>query len=167
MAVGKLELLESIRGNVAAWLLIGFGLAYLVWGLRQGYKKRPHKHLHGHHLSNVHTHSHDHINEHAHLHESSELKSVTPWALFIIFVFGPCEPLIPILMYPAAKSSWSGLLLVTTVFSIVTIATMMSVVMLSAKGFRLIKFDRLGQYNHAISGATILFCGLAIQFLGL
>jgi len=25
------------------------------------------------------------------------------WALFLIFVFGPCEPLIPLIMYPAAK----------------------------------------------------------------
>ena len=38
--------------------------------------------------------------------------------LFTIFVFGPCEPLIPILMYPAAKSSVAGMLLVAGVFSV-------------------------------------------------
>ena len=31
--LASLEWLESMRGNVAAWLLIGFGLAYLAWGL--------------------------------------------------------------------------------------------------------------------------------------
>jgi sulfite exporter TauE/SafE len=42
--VGKLEIIESFRGNIAAWLLIAFGLVYFVWGLRQSYsfrRKRP------------------------------------------------------------------------------------------------------------------------------
>ena len=33
LAVKKLELIESARGNLAAWLLIAFVLAYLVWGM--------------------------------------------------------------------------------------------------------------------------------------
>jgi len=35
LAIKKLELIESVRGNLAAWLLIAFGLAYMVWGLRR------------------------------------------------------------------------------------------------------------------------------------
>ena len=31
--------------------------------------------------------------------------SITPWAMFIIFVLGPCEALIPLFMYPAAQQS--------------------------------------------------------------
>jgi len=74
--------------------------------------------------------------------------SITPWALFTIFVFGPCEPLIPILMYPAAtKSGFFGVLMVVLVFGSVTVATMLAAVL--------------------IAGATICLCGLAIQFLGL
>ena len=30
----KLTQLESFRGDIAGWLLLGFGLAYMVWGLR-------------------------------------------------------------------------------------------------------------------------------------
>lgn len=34
VALNKLKFAESFRGNMAAWLLIAFGLAYLIWGLR-------------------------------------------------------------------------------------------------------------------------------------
>ena len=78
-----------------------------------------------------------------------------------------CEPLIPILMYPAAKSSVSGLLLVTLVFAATTIGTMLTVVYLARKGIASLEFPRLQRYSHAIAGATILICGLAIQFMGL
>ena len=40
LAVNKLEVVESVRGNVAAWLLIAFGLVYFVWGLRRAYQKQ-------------------------------------------------------------------------------------------------------------------------------
>ena len=167
IAVTKLEIVESVRGNVAAWLLIGFGIAYLVWGLRAAYKNKPHKHLHIHAPGLQHEHSHDHHAEHIHLHEHPGQPSITPWVLFIIFAFGPCEPLIPILMYPAAQSSVSGLILVTTVFAAATIGTMLIVVMLARKGVASFEFPWLQRYSHAIAGATILICGLAIQFLGL
>lgn len=165
LAVKKLEVVESTRGNVAAWLLIAFGLAYLVWGLRRAYRRQPHTHGHDHAVGSAHTHRHDHHGEHAHVH--SDKASVAPWALFVIFVFGPCEPLIPILMYPAAKNSLFGLVLVTCVFGIVTIGTMLGVVLVSAAGVNTVAMSRLQRFSHVIAGATILLCGLAIQFLGL
>jgi len=64
IAVKKLELIESSRGNVAAWLLIAFGLAYLVWGLRRAYKNKPHVHAHVHMGEDEHQHPHDHHLEH-------------------------------------------------------------------------------------------------------
>ena len=33
---------ESVRGNLAAWLLTAFGLAYLIWGIRLIYRRHPH-----------------------------------------------------------------------------------------------------------------------------
>ena len=92
---------------------------------------------------------------------------MTPWLLFTIFVFGPCEPLIPILMYPAAKSSIAGMILVTAVFAVVTIGTMFSIVMLSAWGVSFAPLGRLERFTHALAGAAICLSGLAIQFLGL
>jgi sulfite exporter TauE/SafE len=165
VAVKKLEVVESARGNVAAWLLIGFGLVYLVWGLRRAYKKQPHVHRHDHVKEGAHTHVHTHEQEHSHVHNGKA--SVTPWALFVIFVFGPCEPLIPVLMYPAAKASLFGLVVVTGVFGIATIGTMLGVVMLSSAGVNFVALRRMERFSHAIAGGTICVCGLAIQFLGL
>ena len=167
IAINKLEFVEGFRGNVAAWLLIAFGLAYLAWGLRRAYRTHSHEHSHSHPGAAAHAHSHDHQSEHVHIHNSNASVSIAPWALFIVFVFGPCEPLIPILMYPAAKNSLYGLILVTVVFGTATIGTMLGVVLLARAGVNFIPITRLQRYSHAIAGATILLCGLAIQFLGL
>jgi nickel/cobalt exporter len=167
LAVTKLEMVESARGNLAAWLLIAFGLAYFVWGLRRAYRSKSHTHSHTHIAGVEHEHPHEHHVEHAHIHGRKVTPSITPWALFIIFVFGPCEPLIPILMYPAAKNSLIGLIVVTSVFGIVTITTMLGVVLLSMTGVNLVPFSRLQRFSHVIAGATICLCGLAIQFMGL
>ena len=92
---------------------------------------------------------------------------MTPWVLFTIFVLGPCEPLIPILMYPAARSSVPGMLLVTLTFAAVTLATMAAVVALLSRGYHALSLGKLERYSHAIAGLTIALSGLAIQFLGL
>ncbi|MHC4072412.1 MAG: urease accessory protein UreH domain-containing protein [Planctomycetota bacterium] len=167
IAVKKLEIVEGFRGNLAAWLLIAFGLVYFVWGLRRAYRNQPHEHKHAHASEAVHTHQHDHHREHAHVHNSKGAANVAPWTLFIIFVFGPCEPLIPILMYPAAQSSFFGLIVVTCVFGIVTIATMLGAVLLSRAGVSFLPLAKVQRFAHVIAGATICLCGLAIQFLGL
>ena len=166
LAVRSLEVVESKRGDIAAWLLIGFGLAYFVWGVRRAWLNKPHTHSHLH-IDDKHTHEHGHTEEHVHVHEKASVLSITPWALFVIFVFGPCEPLIPILMYPAAKSSMFDVVLVTIVFGAVTIGTMMGVVLLSIAGVSFTRLARLQRYSHAVAGATICLCGLAIVFLGL
>ncbi|MCX5803038.1 MAG: sulfite exporter TauE/SafE family protein [Proteobacteria bacterium] len=167
IAVTKLEALESFRGNLAAWGLIAFGLMYFVWGLRRALRNRPHKHPHFHQDGDNHVHEHIHTEEHVHVHSSEGAINITPWILFTIFVFGPCEPLIPILMYPAAKSSLLGLILVTSVFGGVTIMTMLGIVLISSLGINILPMERLERYNHALAGATIFLCGIAIQFLGL
>jgi sulfite exporter TauE/SafE len=166
LAVGRLEFVESFRGNLVAWLLIAFGLVYFVWGLRRAYKSRPHVHRHAHLGEIAHEHMHGHEAEHAHIHETKR-GSIAPWTLFVIFVFGPCEPLIPVLMYPAAKNSLFGLLVVTFVFGTVTIATMLGAVLLSRAGVKFARLAPLERFAHAIAGATICLCGLAIQFLNL
>jgi sulfite exporter TauE/SafE len=167
IAVNKLELAESVRGNLAAWLLIAFGLAYLVWGLRHAYRNKPHVHSHLHIGTDLHTHPHTHHDQHTHIHDREAAVSITPWVLFAIFVFGPCEPLIPLLMYPAARNSLFGLVVVTAVFGSVTIATMLVVVLLSGAGVNFLPLAPLQRFSHAVAGATICLCGLAIQFFGL
>ena len=165
--VTKLVPIESFRGNIAAWGLIAFGLVYFVWGIRKAIKNKTHKHVHSHSDRTSHQHIHTHSEEHSHVHAKKGKSNMTPWILFTIFVFGPCEPLIPLLMYPAAKSSTLGLILVTAVFAATTIATMMSIVMISAFGISFVQISKLERYTHALAGATILLCGISIQFLGL
>ena len=164
--VMKLEVLEAFRGSIAAWLLIGFGFAYFLWGIRRAILNRPHRHVHSHGDAGKHEHEHTHLSDHAHVHDEKKT-NMTPWILFTIFVFGPCEPLIPLLMYPAAEKSVLGTILVAAVFSAVTVGTMLTIVLLSSWGVAFVKLGRMERYTHAVAGATICASGLAIQFLGL
>lgn len=175
VAVFKLESIESLRGDFAAWMLIIFGFSYFAWGIHNLLRgKLSHTHLFGTHKNRYHEHdhSHDHShdnenpNVHSHDHQHTS-KENTAWFLFIIFVLGPCEPLIPLLMYPAARSSWMDLIFVTLIFGLVTIATMLSIVLLSAWGLAKIQLASFEKYMHPISGLVIFFCGIAVKFLGL
>lgn len=167
VSINKLVSIESFRGNLAAWLLIAFGLGYFIWGVLKALKNKPHKHWHAHGDLSSQIHKHPHNVEGVHIHKGKGTKNLSPWILFLIFVFGPCEPLIPILMYPAAKSNILGLVLATVVFGIVTIVTMLGIVVLLSLGANLLPLGKLERYTHAIAGASILLCGIAIQFLGL
>ena len=167
IAVKKLELIESSRGNVAAWLLIAFGLAYFIWGLHRAIRKKPHKHIHIHADGEEHMHPHTHEAGHTHVHEETEKKSLTPWILFTIFVFGPCEPLIPLVMYPAAKHNIGGVVVVSVAFGLTTILTMLSIIAVSSWGVSFVRLGQLERYAHALAGAMIFISGLSVQFLGL
>lgn len=167
IAVTKLEAVESFRGDLAAWALIAFGLVYFVWGLRKAWRMKTHEHPHTHLDGVAHDHVHTHVSGHVHIHTDEGRANITPWVLFTIFVLGPCEPLIPILMYPAAQKSLSGLIWVIVVFSGATILTMLGIVLASSWGFQMIPMRRMERYSHALAGGAICLCGLAIQFLGL
>lgn len=143
IAVSRLEIFESFRGSLAAWALISFGLIYMVYGIRKAIKNKPH------------------------LHKQPDNKKVTPWILFIIFILGPCEPLIPILMYPAVKVSVPGMIAVTLTFALTTILTMMAVVFITSQGLKTVVLKKLERYSHALAGAVIMLSGLGIQLLGL
>jgi sulfite exporter TauE/SafE len=167
VAVGSLENIEGFRGNLAGWAFIIVGFVYLAWAIKKLIRKRSHKHKHTHKNGSSHFHLHTHNDDHLHLHEKGDLKYITPWILFTVFVLGPCEPLIPILMYPAAKESVFGVIMVSLIFSVVTICTMLGIVVainsgitFSSKSFRLASMQK---YAHVLAGTTILFCGILIQ----
>lgn len=165
ITLNNLDMIEGTRGELAAWLLIGFGLAYGGWGLFRAVRNRPHTHVHFHANGKRHVHEHTHGRDHVHVHEQSN-KNFTAWTLFIVFVLGPCEPLIPLLMFPAATESLSAVVLVAVVFSVVTVATMTGLVLISLLGLRFIPTWNLSRYGHVLAGAVIALCGIAIQ-LGL
>ena len=158
--------IEGVRGSLAGWALLAFGLMYFAWGLRKA--GRSHKHSHVHiHDDVVHDHEHDHRSDHAHVHEEGATNSITPWAMFIVFVLGPCEALIPLFMYPAAKQSAGLVVAVATVFGLVTLATMLACVAATSIGLERLKLPSTGRYAHAVAGASVVLCGAAISFMGL
>jgi nickel/cobalt exporter len=163
IALNKLEFMESVRGDLAAWLFVVFGLVYMAWGFYRAIKNKPHKHIHHHGNGTMHVHKHSHQEEHDHTHKNN----ITPWILFTIFFLGPCEPLIPLLMYPAAKSSSWGVAQVSIVFGLVTMLTMLGLVLLASYGLKFVRLGKMERFAHAIAGATILLSGIAILFLGL
>jgi ABC-type nickel/cobalt efflux system permease component RcnA len=165
LAVSKLKWFEGVRGDLAAWLLLGFGLVYMVWGIRRAIRNRPHSHVHVHADGAMHRHTHVHHDEHAHPHaEEGEAgaASMTPWILFTIFVFGPCEPLIPILMYPGLKLNLWSVALVAGVFAFFTIGTMLTIVAGAYWGLLHLSSSRLERYSHALAGFALAACGGAM-----
>jgi len=170
IAVARLEGVESARGEVAAWLLIGFGLAYFIWGLRRAWKNKPHAHPHAHldGQAGGHDHVHTHADEeHVHLHGADKKVNITPWVLFTIFVFGPCEPLIPLVMYPAARHSTPGVILVTAAFGLTTILTMLVIITAASWGVSFVRLGKLERYSHALAGLMIFVSGVSVRLLGL
>ncbi len=165
IALVNLKFIESFRGDLAAWMLIIFGFVYGIWGIRQAIRGQSHTHLHAHEDGIEHQHRHSHFHSHSHLHNTK--KSITPWALFVIFVLGPCEPLIPLLMFPAVEENLFGVIFVAVIFGIVTIATMTTIVFLATKGLYFLPLKRIERFTHAIAGGMIALSGLGIVFFGL
>jgi hypothetical protein len=141
--LSSLKSVESHRSEIGLWLLIGFGVAYTIWGLK---KARDYKH--------------EHVNI-----EKLKKKTVTLWTLFAIFVLGPCEPLVP-LMFLATEYGWGGIMMTSAVFSAVTIFMMLAQSILAYYGFRLIRHDIAERYSHAFAGLVIALTGGFIMLIG-
>jgi nickel/cobalt exporter len=140
MAVEDVNLWESSRSSIASLLLIGFGVAYMVWGIKNWGRK--------------------------HTHEMNTAKMVSYWTLFALVVFGPCEPLIP-LIFVGYGFGWMAVFGVFVVFGTTTIAMMLVQVHLATVGMRLVRIHWLEHGSHAIAGAVIALTGVAIMVLGL
>ncbi len=93
------------------------------------------------------------------------MKSPTLWMLFSVFLLGPCEPLIPLLMYPAIQKSWPTVAVVSAAFGLTTLATMSVLTLACAAGMQKLNLRRFERYTHAAAGATVALCGAAIVFL--
>ena len=164
ISLHKLTFIEESRGNIVALLLIAFGLAYSIYGFYKFLKDGGHHHLPNFLIPRS-------LREIKHqVSHSPEGKvdntKLTPWVLFIIFVFGPCEVLIPMLFIPAVQQSTTGIALVALFFGIATISTMMFIVYLGHFGTSFLKFKSKEKYMHLIAGLVILGAGIGMQFLG-
>ena len=158
--------IARVRGNLAGYALLAFGLVYLACGLTKAGREHVHSHVHVHE-DVVHEHKHDHRSDHAHVHRAGARNAITPWAMFIIFVLGPCEALIPLFMYPAAQNSAWLVVAVAVVFSVFTLLAMLVCVALTTIGIERLRLPATGRYAHAVAGASVAICGGLISFLGL
>jgi len=163
----RLQWLEGVRGDLAAWALTTFGLVYMAWGLKRAWRSRKHSHEHVHAdgTSHRHTHAHQPRDEHMHVHirvDTDDVRSITPWALFVVFILGPCEALIPLLMYPASQHSGWGVGSVVLAFAVTTIATMLGLVYLAVRGLERFPLAAAERYSHALAGGALSLCGMGI-----
>jgi sulfite exporter TauE/SafE len=161
-SVTKIGWLENIRGGIAGWVMLAFGLCYFIWGLNNAYKNKAHKHFDVEDSGDMYVYEH----KHGQIQATKEKHKVTPWVMFIIFLLGPCEPMIPLLYYPAAKSSWWAMTILIIVYTFFTLLTMVVMVLLGLAGIGFLKTEKLERYVHAIGGFTILLCGVGMLFLG-
>ncbi len=82
-----------------------------------------------------------------------------PPMLLAIFILGPCEPLIPTLMLSGGDPR--ALALIAFAFSVSTLLTQLAAV-LAATNIPLPAACRLARYRHALAGAALAACALAL-----
>ena len=146
IATDALLWLESTRGELAAALLIGFGLAYTAWAVWRGFGGRDGARVGG---------------------AAAGADRVTPWALFLVFVLGPCEPLIPLMVVPGMARDWFAVAAVVAVFGLLTVGVMLLAVAAAWRGVTLFGAGRIGRHADVAAGLVVAASGAAVRFLGL
>lgn len=163
----EVSAVESGRGELAAWALVALGVVYGLWGLRVALRSRSGMSLHSH-RGHVHLHPHGDLQ---HEHDASavpqDTRRATFWGLFVVFVLGPCEPLIPLYFIPASQGQLALAGWTAVVFTVATVATMLVLVGIAHSGLAQVRLQRLERWSHAIAGGVISASGLAVLFGGL
>jgi hypothetical protein len=145
---GMLEAFGTRLESVAGILLVGFGLAYGLWGLRRAFAGK----LHGH--------AHPHFD---HVHDPSK---ATVLGLVLLFSVDPCVRLIPIIL-AAAPLGTARLIALIAIYEIATIGTMVAVVLVARGGaFKALQAPWLDRFGDALAGGIIVVTGLAVAALG-
>jgi nickel/cobalt transporter (NicO) family protein len=152
LGLGALRVLGERLESVAGLLLMGFGLAYAVWGLRKTTRERLHVHPHAH--------------GHAHSHALAEPSTLTAWTLFALFSLDPCVAVMPIL-FAAAPLGTGRAAAVVLIYEVATLAAMLPLVLLSRAGATRLKWEWLEQYGDGAAGGIIAAVGLAVTLLGI
>ena len=161
-SLSKVTLFQNVRGGIAGWCMLLFGLCYGLWGLYRSRQNRRHKHFDMYEDGAMYVYEHTH----GQAVTVKERHKVTPWVMFIIFLLGPCEPMIPLLYFPAAQNSWWGMMILIIVYTLCTLVTMILMVILGYFGIAFIKTEKWERHIHAIGGLTIFICGTGMIFMG-
>ncbi len=164
-----LRLLQSFASqmeSLAGLLLIGFGLAYGLWGWRRAASGHLHAHIgaHGHVHWQVHP---GHGHGHPHLHETDDAAAskVTAWGLFLLFSADPCVAVIPVL-FAAAPLGVAKALGIVLAYELATILTMVALVLPARAATHAFRGAWVARYGDATAGAVIVAVGLMVAALG-
>jgi nickel/cobalt transporter (NicO) family protein len=150
--------------GLAAWALFWVGIAYLLFGLRHAHRHRAGLAVHRH-GDIVHLHADGEV---PHAHEEVEHgERATFWTLLLVFVLGPCEPLIPLFALPASEGDWSAATAAGLVFAVVTIATMLGITAVLLAGVSAVRLGSFERWTHALAGGVVASSAGAVLFLGL
>ncbi len=142
------ELLERFGRHLesaSGLLLIGFGVAYAVWGLRRS--ADAHRHHHGH--------SH-----------GPAPSALSPWTLFLVFSADPCVAVIP-LIFAAAPLGWATTLAVIVAYEVATIGTMVALVLPTRVAATAADGVWIDRHGDALAGAVVALVGMAVVGLGI
>ena len=162
-ATDSLLRIESARGELAAALLLGFGVAYTAWAL---WPRRPERA--GSAPPGWTPRAGDEPS--AGRDRPGDIRGMTAWALFVVFVLGPCEPLIPLMVVPGLAGDWLAVTAVAAVFGLLTIGVMLAAVAAAWHGIGWMGRSarhRGGQLAHAAAGLVVTASGAAVLWLGL
>ncbi len=133
---------------IAGVLLVFFGLAYGIWGLRRAAGRRVHGHAHAHY---------DHI------HDASK---TTARSLFLLFSADPCVAVIP-LLFAAAPLGTAPTVGLVLLYEAATIGTMIVLVLPARAGFQRLRFPWLDHWGDTVAGALIAVTGLVVMTIGI
>ncbi len=164
VATDSLLRIESARGELAAALLLGFGLSYTAWAL---WSRRPGRAAEAAPAGRAPQAGHE---PGAGSGRPGDVRGATAWALFVVFVLGPCEPLIPLMVVPGLAGDWLAVAAVAGVFGLLTIAVMLAAVTAAWHGLGWIGHSarpRGEQLAHAGAGLVVTASGAAVLWLGL
>lgn len=139
--------------DYAIYLLLGFGVVYMAWGLWRSLRRDPLAVMHHHH----HRHAHGH-NNHDH--------GLTEWSLFALFSADPCVAVIPMIM-AVAGAGWAAVAGVVIVYEAATILTMIVLVSAARAGAQAIRFAWFDRFGDAVAGALIVTLAATLAALGL
>jgi hypothetical protein len=131
--------LESVSGL----LLIGFGVAYAVWGLQRSARTHRHGHHHGHQPS-----------------------ALSPLTLFLLFSADPCVAVIP-LIFAAAPLGWATTLAVIVAYEVATIGTMLALVLPTRAAATAAHGAWVDRHGDALAGCVVALVGLAVLSFGI
>lgn len=138
-------------GDLTGWLLITFGLAYMIWFLLRG----GHVHsfgMHPHHAPNDPD------------PPEAGRRTLTGYALAFIVGFNPCILVIPI-VYGASRTGRLTLVAVSLAFAMTTILTMVGATLVGHHGTSRLTSPFLTRYGEALSGGIIALTGLALMLI--